>query len=90
MIELFAFLQGLPSVLLAIRTFETVWNIALINRKCPAENPSSWIEEIYSARAKSSSFEVVEADIALFRNWTNPFKIYYTNRLLKTRTIRKI
>lgn len=39
-----------------------LWNIALINSKFPAENPSNWIEEIYSARAKPSPFEVVETN----------------------------
>lgn len=59
MIEVFAFLQGLPFVSFAIRNFETVWKIALINRKCPAENPSYRIEEIYNARVEPSPFEVV-------------------------------
>ena len=45
-------------------------NISLINQKFPAETPQDWVSEIKSCRTKPSPFDVIEADLTLFRQWT--------------------
>ncbi|XP_046684368.1 uncharacterized protein LOC124370121 [Homalodisca vitripennis] len=66
-------------------------NMGLINQKYAAELPEDWVELIRNCRVKPSPFEVVEADLPLFRKWTEFFSKFYTNKCpFATRPIREI
>lgn len=66
-------------------------DMALINQNFAAELPEDWVEHIRTCRTKPPTYEVVEADLPLFRKWTEFLSKYYlVKRPFATRPVREI
>ncbi|KAL1488713.1 hypothetical protein ABEB36_014512 [Hypothenemus hampei] len=55
-------------------------NMAMVNQKVRAEVLEDWYQEFESCRKKPSSFQVIEVEQNLIRDWSTYFTIFYKKK----------